>query len=171
MLIVGLGNIGKEYSQTRHNIGRWAVSQYCLDNDIDLSIKPKLKASVGSLNKNIFVIPMLYMNESGLAVSLCSKWFDKDVEECVIVHDDFDLPVGDIRVKKGGGNAGHNGIKSIEQHLKSKDFYRIRIGIGRPPTSDLGANYALKHLGNSSWEELCSQSSEALEEIKKLSES
>lgn len=169
MLIVGLGNIGKEYSQTRHNIGKFVVEQFCSDNQIELSLKPKLKASLGtnvSFKNSVFAIPMMYMNESGLAVSLLANWYNFSAEECVIVHDDFDLPQGEVRVKQGGGNAGHNGIKSVEQHLKSKNFYRIRIGIGKPPSSDLGANYALKSLSSSKWNELVLMSSKAIEDIK-----
>jgi PTH1 family peptidyl-tRNA hydrolase len=168
MLIVGLGNIGSQYAQTRHNIGKWAVLQYCQENNIDLSINKKLKAMVGKKAGHVFAIPLLYMNESGLAVSLCANWFDIDPEEIVVVHDEFDLDVGDIRRKTGGGSAGHNGIKSVENHLKTREFNRIRIGIGKPPYSTQGADYALKELGSNKWADLCEESQKALDLIDDL---
>lgn len=168
MLIVGLGNIGKEYSHTRHNIGRWAVEQYCFDNSIELSVNKKLRSQVGKKGDAVFVLPMLYMNESGVAVGLCAKWFDVLPSNIVIVHDEFDLAEGDVRLKVGGGSAGHNGIKSVENHLGVSDFQRIRIGIGKPSSAQQGASYVLKHMSDAKWENLCDNSYKAIELIDEL---
>lgn len=90
-------------------------------------------------------VPRTYMNDSGLAVSaLCRRYVGSDVNSLVVVHDELDLEPGVVRVKIGGGIAGHNGLRSIEQHLKSRDFLRVRIGVGKPPGRSLGVDHVLR---------------------------
>jgi PTH1 family peptidyl-tRNA hydrolase len=140
-LIVGLGNPGAEYDGTRHNIGfevanllasRWALP------------KPKTKYR-GLLTEGrtgpggprvAILLPQTYMNEAGNSVSPARGAFKVDLDRVLVIHDEIDLPFGEIRVRTGGGLAGHNGLKSLKAGLGSPDFTRVRIGVGRPPTTD-----------------------------------
>jgi PTH1 family peptidyl-tRNA hydrolase len=140
-LLVGLGNPGAEYARTRHNIGfevadlladRWGLS------------KPKAKyrglitdGRAGPGGPQIAILkPQTYMNEAGLSVSPARGAFKLPLDRVLVLHDEIDLPFGEIRVRTGGGLAGHNGLKSLKQELGSADFARVRIGVGRPPTTD-----------------------------------
>ncbi|MDD5290211.1 MAG: aminoacyl-tRNA hydrolase [Patescibacteria group bacterium] len=129
-LIVGLGNPGKKYEKTRHNAGFLAVdfvSQF-LDADGWKESK-KLHALVAKNNKNIILAkPTTFMNESGLAVAALAKYYKIKPKNIIIIYDELDLPFGIIRVRDSGSSAGHNGIKSIIQHLSTDEFWRIRIG-------------------------------------------
>jgi peptidyl-tRNA hydrolase, PTH1 family len=140
-LIVGLGNPGSEYAATRHNIGfriaevlakRWGLP------------KPKSKyrglitegrAGVGG-PRVAMLLPQTYMNEAGDSVSPARGAYKLPLDRVLVLHDEIDLPFGEIRVRTGGGLAGHNGLKSLKQGLGSADFMRVRIGVGRPPTTD-----------------------------------
>lgn len=140
-LIVGLGNPGSEYAGTRHNIGfevanllaqRWQL--------------PKAKSKYRGLltegrtgpggPRVAILLPQTYMNEAGQSVSPARGAFKLDLDRVLVVHDEIDLPFGEIRTRTGGGLAGHNGLKSLRQGLGSPDFARVRIGVGRPPTTD-----------------------------------
>jgi len=140
-LIVGLGNPGSEYAGTRHNIGfevanllaqRWQL--------------PKAKSKYRGLltegrtgpggPRVAILLPQTYMNEAGESVGPARGAFKLDLDRVLVVHDEIDLPFGDIRTRTGGGLAGHNGLKSLRQGLGSPDFARVRIGVGRPPTTD-----------------------------------
>jgi len=149
-LIVGLGNPGAEYDGTRHNIGfevadalaeRWAL--------------PKAKSKYRGLlsegrtgpgGPRVGILkPMTYMNDAGQSVGPARGALKVDLDHVLVIHDEIDLPFGDIRPRTGGGLAGHNGLKSLKRGLGSADFGRIRIGVGRPPTTDpdLVAAYVL----------------------------
>lgn len=137
-LIVGLANPGKEYQDTRHNAGAWWVEMLAEKSNASLRFENKYhglfataKFSEGSTN---LLIPTTFMNLSGQAVQACVRYFKLSPEAILIAHDDIDLPVGTIKLKFDGGDGGHNGLKDIIRHLNTKQFYRLRIGVGRPRT-------------------------------------
>lgn len=134
-LIVGLGNPGKEYNDTRHNIGYLFVDEVVKHYNQQFKLDKKLRSESVRIKINnedyIFLKPITFMNLSGEAVTLAMKYYNIDIEDIIIVHDDLDLPVGKLRIRPQGGSGGHNGIKSIIQHLKTQDFKRIRIGIDK----------------------------------------
>jgi PTH1 family peptidyl-tRNA hydrolase len=134
-LIVGLGNPGIKYAQTRHNIGFWVIDRLSEEWGIPVN-KEKWKAEVGEGvvrgEKVILMKPLTYMNLSGEAVRPAMDWLKADLDELVVVYDDLDLPPGQIRLRLKGSSGGHNGMKSLIQHLGTDQFKRIKIGIGRP---------------------------------------
>ena len=137
-LIVGLGNPGREYSNTRHNIGFRAVEVIVNDNSAWSEKKDYLVAeSVLNNQKLMFIKPQSYMNNSGQPVSEVARFFKFDPAEILVVHDEVDIPYGAIRIKEGGGDAGHNGLKSVTQHLGSSEYLRLRLGVGRPEIPEM----------------------------------
>lgn len=146
-LIVGLGNPGKKYAGTRHNVGAEAVQELAQRYDIRLRRSKELSvcAEVKSENLNLVVaVPETYMNESGLAVQkLMHRYNVTEPGKLVVIHDELDLPVGKLKIKLGGGLAGHNGLKSIESHIHTREFARIRIGIGEVKEGQKGRDYVL----------------------------
>jgi PTH1 family peptidyl-tRNA hydrolase len=165
LLVVGLGNPGAEYEGTRHNIGADAVAQLVARHHGRLSAEKGLHARAGQLlidgKRVLCAIPTTYMNESGLAVAPLVRraGIAEDGEagiatRLVVVHDELDLPSGRVKVKVGGGTAGNNGLKSIHAHLHTGDYLRIRIGIGKPPGRQPGADYVLKRPGSAEREGL-----------------
>ncbi|MFC4891583.1 aminoacyl-tRNA hydrolase [Pseudofrancisella aestuarii] len=148
-MIVGLGNIGKEYEDTRHNVGEWFISKIAQQNNESFSLNSKLNAYISKVNihgKNvIFAFPNTYMNNSGLAVIKVANFYKISPDEILIAHDELDINPGDIRLKKGGGHGGHNGLRSIHQHLGTDDYTRLRIGIGHPGHKNKVANYVLSN--------------------------
>ena len=133
-LIVLLGNPGKEYEDTRHNIGWLIVDKY--KDFSSLNWKSKFKGLYAAMDteegKVYFLKPETYMNLSGESVKPLCSFFKVEAKDILVVHDELDLPLGVMMGKFGGGHAGHNGLKSIAEHMGTKDFYRIRVGIGRP---------------------------------------
>ncbi|HMJ56553.1 MAG TPA: aminoacyl-tRNA hydrolase [Polyangiaceae bacterium] len=140
-LIVGLGNPGREYAATRHNLGWLALDELCTHAAIPGGFKKKFqgefaKGTIGA-REVIFLRPETYMNESGRSVQGALAFFHAAPRDVIVLHDELDLPFGDVRVKVGGGHAGHNGIRSLIQNLGA-DFVRVRMGVGRPPPSFAG---------------------------------
>jgi PTH1 family peptidyl-tRNA hydrolase len=137
LLIVGLGNPGDKYAATRHNVGFMAVD--CLAGD-DAAWKKEKNALVAAANisgqKAIFAKPQTYMNNSGIAVQGLMAFYKIPLDNLVVIHDDMDLKVGDVREKQGGGSAGHNGIKSIDD-MVGREYLRVRIGVGHPRNEGL----------------------------------
>ena len=131
-LIIGLGNPGQKYKDTRHNIG-FKLIDTLLDSN-SMSNKFKSLYSKIEINKNSIHIvkPQTFMNESGVAVNEITKFFKIKQENIIVVYDDLDLPIGNLKIKIGGGSAGHNGIKSIEKYIETEKIIKIRIGIGKP---------------------------------------
>lgn len=148
-LIVGLANPGKEYANTRHNAGAWFVEEIarCARAPLRLVAKYHGMYNLVHLNDQSFhlLIPVTFMNLSGEAVHACARYHKIPIDAILIVHDDIDLPVGDIRLKFDGGDGGHNGLKNIIQHLHSKQFYRLRIGVGHPGKTKDVVDYVLNH--------------------------
>ena len=143
-LVVGLGNPGKEYERTRHNAGFWLVERFALANSVMLRKDPKFQALVGRHEQAFLLLPQSFMNGSGRAVQMLAGFFKVKPEEILVVHDELDFEPGVARVKQGGGIAGHNGLKDISQRLASHDYWRLRLGIGRPAPGREGADYVLE---------------------------
>ena len=146
-LVIGLGNPGEEYERTRHNVG--AETVLTLARRHGARLRPfKGQATTDEVTvggtRVAFAIPLMYMNESGAAVRRLVDRYDVAPEQVVIVHDELDLDPAVVRVKVGGGLAGHNGLRSVEKHLKTRDFLRVRIGVGKPPDPRRGADHVLK---------------------------
>lgn len=145
-LIVGLGNPTAQYERTRHNVGFRAAEELARRFRIALDQK-KWNAvyGVGEVRGERVVIlePQTYMNLSGEAAGPAMRFFKVASEDVVALHDELDLPLGRLQLKKGGGSAGHNGLKSLTQHLGGPDYLRLRIGVSRPPPKWDTANYVL----------------------------
>lgn len=147
-LIVGLGNPGKDYNPTRHNAGVWWLEQ--LSDKLGFSFKSDTKLfgkianfSIGKYKLKAF-IPNTFMNESGRAVASIAKFYKIPPEHILIAHDDLDLMPGAIRLKRGGGHGGHNGLRDIIPALGNKNFARLRIGIGHPGDKNRVSSFVLK---------------------------
>jgi peptidyl-tRNA hydrolase, PTH1 family len=152
-LIVGLGNPGKEFARTRHNVGEEVIAELArrrgdtLKSGRNNALIAESRIGEDDGQRGVLAFPLTYVNESGQAVgALARRYRIDDAEHIVIVHDELDLPPATIRVKAGGGLAGHNGLRSIAQHLKSQDFLRVRIGVGKPPSKERGADHVLSRL-------------------------
>ncbi|HEV8296616.1 MAG TPA: aminoacyl-tRNA hydrolase, partial [Acidimicrobiales bacterium] len=142
LLVVGLGNPGAEFEGTRHNVGVAVVERLARRHGGKFK-KTREHALVAEVrvrsHRVALAFPQTFMNESGRSVGLLVRRHDiGDLAHLVVVHDELDLPVGRLKVKVGGGLAGHNGLKSIKAHLHDDGFVRIRIGVGKPPGSHLG---------------------------------
>jgi len=145
-LVVGLGNPGKEYERTRHNAGFWLVERYATQNGVVLRKDQKFKALVGrhEASGTWLLLPQTFMNLSGQPVQMLAGFFKIKPEEILVVHDELDFPPGVARLKQGGGIAGHNGLKDISQRLATHDYWRLRLGVGKPPPGREGADYVLE---------------------------
>jgi len=146
-LIVGLGNPGREYETTRHNAGYWWVDAIAGRKKARWSKESKFSGWVARVeegDRDFWMLkPSTYMNESGRSVSAFLRFHKIEPGEMLVVHDELDLPPGTVRLKKGGGTGGHNGLTDIVDSLGTKDFWRLRIGIGHPGHKDLVADYVL----------------------------
>ncbi|MCB1604396.1 MAG: aminoacyl-tRNA hydrolase [Gammaproteobacteria bacterium] len=135
-LIVGLGNPGSQYTNTRHNAGFWFVDALCKKYGFDLKDNKKFygeAANVDINNHSIWLLkPMTYMNHSGKALQSITQFYKIKPEEILVAYDELDLPPGTVKLKKGGGHGGHNGLRDIISLIGSNEFYRIRLGIGHP---------------------------------------
>ena len=146
LLVVGLGNPGDEYRGSRHNLGAEVVELLAKRHGGRLR-KRKERALVDEVTidgrRVALAIPLTYVNDSGHAVGALVRRFGVDPEQLVVVHDELDLPVAELKVKSGGGLAGHNGLRSIVAHLHTQDFQRVRIGVGKPVSKERGADHVL----------------------------
>jgi PTH1 family peptidyl-tRNA hydrolase len=131
-LIVGLGNPGPEYAATRHNAGFWLLEALARKLAVALLPRSKFLGNAGCAGNTWFLQPATFMNRSGQAVGALARFYKIAPEEVLVLHDDLDLPPGGIRLKQGGGNGGHNGLKDIQAALSTPDFWRLRLGIGHP---------------------------------------
>ena len=134
-LIIGLGNPGKEYENTRHNAGFMAVDTFALKHDISFSLEPKMKGMLAQVNlggnKAILLKPMTYMNLSGESVIKVMQFYKIEVDDILVISDDLDSRLGRLRLRAKGSAGGHNGHKNIVMHIHSEDYKRIKIGIDR----------------------------------------
>lgn len=138
-IVIGLGNPGRKYLKTRHNIGFMAVDRFVKDHDASLA-KKGYKSIVGELfvegNKTLFIKPQTYMNLSGWPVRKYVEKYKCNIDDILVVLDDINLPPGKIRIRGSGSNGGHNGLKSISDHLKTTEYPRLRIGVGNCHSED-----------------------------------
>jgi PTH1 family peptidyl-tRNA hydrolase len=157
LLVVGLGNPGEEFARTRHNAGAEVVELLARRHGGRLR-KTKDRAFVDDVRvggkQMVLAIPMTYMNDSGIAVGPLVKRWGVEPAQLVIVHDELDLPPATLKLKFGGGLAGHNGLRSIKQHLHTDEFARVRIGVGKPPSKERGADHVLSRVSKREREEM-----------------
>lgn len=146
-LIVGLGNPGAEYEETRHNAGFWWVDVIARDHRVSLSHENKFLGQTGRLKHHAseawLLKPMTFMNRSGQSVGALARFYRITPENILVVHDELDLAPGIAKLKRGGGHGGHNGLKDIAAHLGSNDFWRLRLGIGHPGEAAAVVNFVL----------------------------
>jgi len=150
-LVVGLGNPGRKFVGTRHNIG-FAVVQELAKRHGAVLRGSRGGASTAEIRvgdfRAVLAMPQTFMNESGRSVAaLIRRYNIDDLPRLIVVHDELDLPPGTLRLKEGGGLAGHNGLRSVTSHLGSRDYLRVRVGVGKPSDSNKGADYVLRRPG------------------------
>ncbi|MCG7657470.1 aminoacyl-tRNA hydrolase [Wielerella bovis] len=146
-LIVGLGNIGSEYEHTRHNAGFWFVDELAWQMKASFKSEKKFFGEVARIARpegDLWLLkPETYMNLSGKAVAALAQFYKIQPDEILVVHDELDIPCGQVRFKLGGGNGGHNGLKDIQAKFGTPDFYRLRLGIGHPGDRNLVVGFVL----------------------------
>ena len=169
-MVVGLGNPGPTYARTRHNVGFFVADRVAAKMGGRFGTHKRSNADVseGRLvgRRTVLVKPRSFMNESGGPVTAVVRFFSVQLEDLLVIHDDLDLPLGVVRVKRGGGEGGHNGLRSITTSLGSKDYLRVRVGIGRPPGRMDPAAYVLKPFAaaeRSAVELACEDAADAVE--------
>ena len=150
-LILGLGNPGRRYQFTRHNIGFMVLEKIAAQWEVDLKQKSFdalwNRGKIAGINV-LLALPQTYMNLSGNAARKLLAYFKMDISNLIVIHDDLDLPFGKLRLKTGGGDAGHKGLKSITTCLGSADFMRVRMGIGKPSDKSRVEDYVLERFGS-----------------------
>lgn len=173
-LIAWLGNPGNEYEMTRHNAGFLMIDRRADWEKIKRSTKKEWNAMLGKWvihdEEVLLCKPLTYMNKSGESISKIAIFYKIKPEDILIIHDEIDLVNGEIQLKKGGGHAWHNGLKSIIQHLGTNTFSRIRIGVGRPETKEEVVNYVLHPFSKNEWKAIESKEQEIWEMIRQFVE-
>ncbi len=157
ILIAGLGNPGKEYYLTRHNIGFIVIDKFLESlgvKDKKRKFKSKIASAVFADVPILVIQPLTFMNESGFAVSMARKFYKDEIKKIFVVHDDIDLEFGKLKFKRNGGNAGHKGLISISQANGNTEFDRLRFGVGRPPGVKAAADYVLRNFSKAEQKEL-----------------
>lgn len=156
-LVVGLGNPGLKYLNTRHNIGFDVVIELARRNSVDMPSKAKSNSLISDVriadNNCILALPQQYMNRSGQPVASLMGYYKIPANKVIVVHDELDIPFGTVRLKKQGGHGGHNGLRDIIQHI-GKEFIRLRVGVGRPPKGWDTANFVLGKWSKQEMDEL-----------------
>lgn len=147
-MVVGLGNPVDEYGGTRHNIGVEVVERLARRHHTSLSRNRRVRCNVAEVRHGdrrvVLVVPLSFMNTSGTPVQQAAAWYGIPPRRLVVVHDDLDLDVGVLRLKAGGGHAGHNGLRDLDRALGTRDYLRVRIGVGRPPGRMPPRDYVLR---------------------------
>ncbi|MDO6387653.1 MULTISPECIES: aminoacyl-tRNA hydrolase [unclassified Uliginosibacterium] len=142
-LIVGLGNPGAEYTETRHNAGFWFCERLAQDLGARFNHESRFHGFVGKAGNTWLLLPQTFMNRSGQSVLALAHFYRILPNEILVVHDELDIPPGQLRLKFGGGLGGHNGLKDISSRLSTQDYWRLRIGIGHPGDKNEVANFVL----------------------------
>ena len=170
LLVVGLGNPGREYARNRHNVGYLVVDE--LARRHGGSLRSKFSGQLAEVrldgHKVALLKPETYMNDSGRAVSAAARFYKVEPGEVLAIHDEGDFELGRLELKVGGGLAGHNGLRSVAQHLKTQDFLRLRVGVGRPERGDRRplADYLLSNFeAHDDAETLVSRAADAVEQL------
>ena len=175
VLVVGLGNPGDRYAATRHNIGHMVVNELAARNSERWSTH-KAGAAVAEFRlgiggpKIVLAKPATYMNLSGKPVAALMKFFNVSVDNLIVVHDELDVDYDMLRLKRGGGEGGHNGLKSISQAIGTKDYLRVRAGIGRPPGRMAPADYVLRPFSTTEQQTLALHIDRAADAVESLIE-
>ena len=171
-LVVGLGNPGPTYASTRHNIGAMVIDEMVAQNSEKLTRHKRALADVCETRVGgtqvVLVKPLSYMNESGGPVKALAKFYKVPSEQIIVLHDELDIPLAAIRVKLGGGDNGHNGLKSIRSALGSGDWFRIRLGIGRPPGQQDPADFVLRNFSGAEASDVAILKSQGCEAVSSL---
>jgi len=146
-VIVGLGNPGSKYTETRHNAGFWFIEELAREYSASFRQEKKFHGEVAKISlagKDIWLLkPETFMNRSGLAVQSLMSFYRINADQLLVAHDEIDLPPGTAKLKTGGGHGGHNGLRDIINQLGTKDFHRLRIGVGHPGSKDQVVDYVL----------------------------
>jgi PTH1 family peptidyl-tRNA hydrolase len=169
-LVVGLGNPGAQYAGNRHNVGHMVLDELARRTGVTfasksglLSRRPQAAVAEGRLGvlpggvpgpRVVLAKPTTYMNVSGGPVSALAKYYDVPLERTILVHDELDIPFADVRLKRGGGEGGHNGLRDTTKALGSKDYVRVRVGVGRPPGRMDAADFVLRDFAKAELKEL-----------------
>ena len=170
-LIVGIGNPGPSYARTKHNVGSELIERLASDLGVELKrTRNQIRAADATIDQTpvTLAVPTTYMNESGRPIARLARKQGVKPDRLVIVQDELDLPPGVVRLKVGGGTAGHNGLRSIEAALRSRDFLRIRIGVGKPPSKEEGADHVLSKFAPGERELVAEASDRALDGLRVL---
>ena len=190
-LVVGLGNPGPTYAGNRHNVGAMAARELASRHDAGalavgrlgrrsaeparFKAHPRARALVDEVRlggpggpRVVLAVPTTFMNESGGPVASLLAYHSVDLEHLIVVHDELDIPAGDIRLKRGGGEGGHNGLRSVSRSLSTKDYLRVRVGIGRPPGRMDPADFVLRDFSPSERTELPFVLDEAADAVEAL---
>jgi PTH1 family peptidyl-tRNA hydrolase len=175
-LVVGLGNPGEKYARTRHNVGEEAVRLLAERRGVTLKggrdqalvAETRMRGGDGEA-RVVLAFPITFMNDSGQAVSsLVRRYRIESPEQIIVIQDELDLPPGELKLKAGGGLAGHNGLRSITQHLKSQDYLRVRIGVGKPEHKDVGRGHVLSKVPKHERELLDIEIAEAADAVEMI---
>ncbi|WP_432510555.1 aminoacyl-tRNA hydrolase [Kineococcus sp. SYSU DK001] len=177
-LVVGLGNPGPEYERTRHNVGQMVLDELASRTRGSFK-RHRSGARVAEVRlgvlpggvpgpRVVLAAPTSYMNVSGGPVAGLAKYFDVPVDRLVVLHDELDIPFGAVRLKRGGGEGGHNGLRSISKSLGDKDYARVRVGVGRPPGRQDPADFVLKEFSGTEKKDLPFLLMDAADAVEKL---
>jgi peptidyl-tRNA hydrolase, PTH1 family len=171
-LVAGLGNPGDRYAKTRHNLGQMVAEELARAGGVRLNKVRFLPAHVAELRiddeRVLLVTSTRYMNESGTSYAGVARKQDVPPERIVAVHDELEIPPGELRVKLGGGSGGHNGLKSLTQALRTPDYHRVRVGIGRPPGRQDPADFVLVPIGKKDEADIARWVDRAAEAVRSL---
>ncbi len=171
-LVAGLGNPPAEYAGTRHNVGAELVELLAQDAGGTLSRNRRTGCRTAEVRiagtSVVLAVPETYMNLSGAPLQRAAGWYRIPVEQVVVCHDDLDLPLGELRFKRGGGHAGHNGLKDVDRAFGTRDYLRVRIGVGRPPGSSGAADHVLRSFGADERDDVATVLSTAAEAVGSL---
>jgi PTH1 family peptidyl-tRNA hydrolase len=171
-LVAGLGNPGDRYANTRHNLGRMVAEELARTADVRLKKARFLPADVAEVHvgdeRVLVVTSTRFMNESGTSYAGVARKQDITPDRIVAVHDELEIAPGELRVKLGGGSAGHNGLKSLTQALRTPDYHRVRIGVGRPPGRQDPADFVLEPIGKKDEPEIAGWVDRAAEAVRSL---
>ncbi len=171
-LVVGLGNPGSDYAQTRHNAGFWLVDELARQHGGSFRPESRFHGETGRITLNgqeLWLLkPMTFMNRSGQAVAALARFHKMTLPEILVVHDDLDLPPGVVRVKRSGGHGGHNGLRDLIAHLGGNDFPRLRLGIGHPGQSREVLDHVLRRASQAERALLDQAIADALRELPRL---
>ena len=167
-LLVFLGNPGPQYRQTRHNCG-WMVCDRLVETVPELdNWQSKFHGLFLKRQDAVLLKPQTFMNESGISVQEASRFFGAEADDVVVVHDDIELPFAKVKFQKGGGMGGHNGLRSVKQHLGTDGFWRLRIGVGRPPANIQVADFVTGRFSPLEESQMESVLDEAVGQVKRI---